>query len=214
MYRKVRNYSALTRVINHEAVAELSDIILKNPNYTIINALLEFGVIDSQPNTYPQAMLPCPFHEDASPSFSVEQQRNIFKCLSCGEGGGFFKFIMLYYEKVKGIKISYYALLESILQRDSVIKAELGLNTIYISKAVDTLNITIPKFKPNKDDGTDVTFRTVANAIRKDKAKTVDDKLKFVAMIQAGLSPLDIYADLLNVTFEQSTKSLEELLMQ
>ncbi len=30
----------------------------------------------------------CPFHDDSDPSMSVSPERNIFKCFSCGEGGG------------------------------------------------------------------------------------------------------------------------------
>lgn len=30
----------------------------------------------------------CPFHDDTDPSMSVSPEKNIFKCFSCGEGGG------------------------------------------------------------------------------------------------------------------------------
>lgn len=35
----------------------------------------------------------CPFHEDNTPSFSVNDQKQIFKCFSCGRGGNVFTFI-------------------------------------------------------------------------------------------------------------------------
>lgn len=38
----------------------------------------------------------CPFHNDKSPSFSVSQEKQIYKCFSCGEAGNVFTFIMKY----------------------------------------------------------------------------------------------------------------------
>lgn len=36
----------------------------------------------------------CPFHEERTPSFSVNDQKQIFHCFSCGRGGNVFSFIM------------------------------------------------------------------------------------------------------------------------
>ena len=37
----------------------------------------------------------CPFHDDHNPSLSVSQQKQLFKCWSCGAGGDVFKFVQL-----------------------------------------------------------------------------------------------------------------------
>ncbi|MDP5276212.1 CHC2 zinc finger domain-containing protein [Chengkuizengella sp. 2205SS18-9] len=34
----------------------------------------------------------CPFHEEKTPSFYINPEKNIFKCFGCGEGGGVIKF--------------------------------------------------------------------------------------------------------------------------
>ena len=36
----------------------------------------------------------CPFHNERTPSFSVNRARNICKCFSCGKGGSPVNFIM------------------------------------------------------------------------------------------------------------------------
>ena len=40
----------------------------------------------------------CPFHADAKPSFSVNEDRQIFHCFGCGTGGNVFTFLMKYHQ--------------------------------------------------------------------------------------------------------------------
>ena len=36
----------------------------------------------------------CPFHKEKTPSFSVNPEKQIYKCFGCGVGGGSINFIM------------------------------------------------------------------------------------------------------------------------
>ena len=38
----------------------------------------------------------CPFHEDHSPSMSVSEEKQIYKCFSCGASGNVFTFVSEY----------------------------------------------------------------------------------------------------------------------
>jgi DNA primase len=42
----------------------------------------------------------CPFHKEKTPSFYVNQEKGIYKCFGCGEGGDVFTFM----QKVKGLE--------------------------------------------------------------------------------------------------------------
>ena len=46
-----------------------------------------------------QLMALCPFHEDHTPSLSIDPKTNLFKCFGCGAAGDTIKFIELYEKK-------------------------------------------------------------------------------------------------------------------
>ncbi len=56
----------------------------------------------------------CPFHNEKTPSFMVNTERQIFKCFGCGEGGDVFTFI----EKIEGV--SFYNALKILADRAGV----------------------------------------------------------------------------------------------
>ena len=43
----------------------------------------------------------CPFHNEKTPSFSANPEKQIYKCFGCGSGGSSMDFIMTKYMKLK-----------------------------------------------------------------------------------------------------------------
>ncbi|MFA5560521.1 MAG: DNA primase [Acholeplasmataceae bacterium] len=60
----------------------------------------------------------CPFHDDNDPSFSVSPEKNIAKCMSCGEGGR----PITFYSKIKNISMQEAA---AVLAEKAGIKIDL-----------------------------------------------------------------------------------------
>jgi len=71
----------------------LEDIRFRNDIVEVIGAYLN---VKRAGSTF-KAL--CPFHKEKTPSFNVNQQKQIFHCFGCGIGGDVFKFVMQY-EKV------------------------------------------------------------------------------------------------------------------
>ena len=57
----------------------------------------------------------CPFHQEKTPSFMINPERQIFKCYGCGEGGDIFTFI----EKMEGV--DFYNALKILADKAGVI---------------------------------------------------------------------------------------------
>ena len=79
----------------------------------------------------------CPFHDDRTPSLNVSQEKQIYKCFSCGAGGNAFIFLME-------------------LERISFIEA--------VRKLADQVGISLPEFQPRDQapkDTNDEVYRTV-----------------------------------------------------
>ncbi|MDD3067905.1 MAG: DNA primase [Acholeplasmataceae bacterium] len=67
-----------------------------NEKTPILDLVSEFVSLSKRGKNY---MGLCPFHQEKTPSFSVSPEKNIAKCMSCGEGGSPINF----YRKIKNI---------------------------------------------------------------------------------------------------------------
>ena len=69
--------------------SQVEDIISRNDLVDVIN---EYTHLARRGSGY---MGLCPFHREKTPSFSVHEGKQIFKCFGCGKGGNVVHFIML-----------------------------------------------------------------------------------------------------------------------
>jgi DNA primase len=69
--------------------SQIEEVIAKND---IVSVVSEYVRLKHSGANY---MGLCPFHNEKTPSFSVNENRQIFKCFGCGKGGGVIQFIML-----------------------------------------------------------------------------------------------------------------------
>ena len=67
----------------------------------------------------------CPFHNEKTPSFTVNSSKGVYKCFGCGEGGNAYSFIMKY---------------ENVGFKEAM------------EKLAERINYTIPKFKNNRHE--------------------------------------------------------------
>ncbi len=67
---------------------QIDEIIEKND---IVSVISDYVKLERKGNSYKGL---CPFHKEKTPSFSVMEDRQIFKCFGCGKGGNVVHFIM------------------------------------------------------------------------------------------------------------------------
>ena len=73
----------------------------------IVSVVESYGLPRFTRNSNAGAQAICPFHDDHSPSMSIDNNRKIFKCFACGEGGDVFKFVRSY-SALKGEAMTFF----------------------------------------------------------------------------------------------------------
>ena len=87
----------------------------------------------------------CPFHEDHSPSMSVSEEKQIYKCFSCGAAGNVFTFVSDY-ENVKFLEAVKIVADKCGIPFHGVIKKEKPKN---YTKEYETMNLALKFYQNN-----------------------------------------------------------------
>ena len=60
-------------------------------NVNIVNVISQYVSLEKKGKDYVGL---CPFHQEKTPSFTVNEGKQFFKCFGCGKGGNVFSFLM------------------------------------------------------------------------------------------------------------------------
>jgi DNA primase len=96
-------------------IAQLKEL---KDSVDIVSAIESFGLQKFQRRDEKAASAICPFHDDHSPSLSIDGNRKIFKCFACGAGGDIFKFVREY-NRLQGVEISFYQAVRDVAEKFS-----------------------------------------------------------------------------------------------
>ena len=186
--------------------------VLANPQarYSFRRWAVEFGLMGEDTKyRIDDVIVECPFHDDESPSFSFNDKKHTYHCFSCGCHGNIVNFLTEYDQKVNGLNTSYYQKLNSMVLEDPVLKADLGVQSIYVSDQI-SLEKGLKRFtfRPTTDQFKPSSYLELASFMQKNKATTQQIKL-FILLMQEGLDPVSIYREVYNVTLLQEDNELD-----
>lgn len=159
--RKKINDLAMTTVVNY-----IRD------NYKLKTLVIQLGLWNGGPTT-----IKCPLHADSRPSFSMNFERNIYKCFSCGSQGSYLDLLHDYRTKVKSESISRASIVEELLKDDSEMQQITGFSSVFeMKEQLKDVEETLRDFgyTPKK-----VEVMTVRRLLR----ETKNDPVKLCAMI-------------------------------
>lgn len=143
----------------------------------------------------------CPFHEDASPSCSINEHKYVYHCFSCGSRGNLINLIADYKSRYENSSMGYYQILNSFLISDNLMCAELGFSSIYSNSSEDNFNFeeSLKQFHfiPPVGKVLPSSYSELADWMIKNRCSLEQIKL-FIILMQEHLSTQEIYAEIIS----------------
>lgn len=152
----------------------------------------------------------CPFHEDASPSCSLNDELHAYHCFSCGRHGSFPAFVAEYRNHVLGIRTGVVQVLNDFLREDAQMQSSLGFSSIirqedsHLPDGYAHRHIIYPK----RDTGPD-SFLEMVTRMKK-RGLSLEEKMAVILLIQRGFSVEEIWKDFA----KESTEQKEDKVLQ
>ena len=125
----------------------------------------------------------CPFHDDSTPSFSVNGQRNIWKCFGCPDGGHFLDLWIKYNNKFESTHHTVFSAVNEILAKDSELQKTLGFSSIYKSEETE-----FDLFKAAEENSKETGYFSFDIILQKSHKKTPEQIIQFITDCESGMS--------------------------
>lgn len=141
----------------------------------------------------------CPFHEDVSPSCSINEDKWVYHCFSCGSHGNLISLITDYRNKYEDANVRYYNVLNQILVQDPITQAELGFDNLVVKGTADSFDFNGHlepfRFKAPTGSVAPTSYVELADKIKRDKLDEGYVKL-FIILMQAHVDVKEIYKEI------------------
>lgn len=199
-------------------VAALTD---ERARFSFTKFIYDFKLTDDIQSKNDDIWIECPFHEDVSPSCSINEGKYVYHCFSCGSKGNLINFVNEYKNRFENSGSSYYRVLNSYLQADKVMQAELGFDTIFggdYDSTTFSLEDSLKPFRFKAPNGKVLpsTYSELADYLVQSKADLKTITL-FVILMQNHTAVKDIYSELFGavpaeLSEPETSISLEKLM--
>lgn len=139
-------------------------------------------------------VISCPFHEDASPSCSLNDELFAYHCFSCGRHGSFPAFVAEYQNHVLGIRTGVVQVLNGFLREDAQMQASLGFSSVLRQEDVKLPDRYTRRRIIYQEQDTGPS--SLPELVTRMKGRlSMDEKLAVILMIQRGFNEKEIWED-------------------
>ncbi len=170
--------------------------------YSFYRFAVEHNLLEDSRERMNELWIPCPFHEDAAPSCSLNDYLHRYHCFSCDRGGNYISFLAEYDRSVLGINISYYQKMNELLLADQEMQATINASTIYTVSDDFSLEEGLKKFVPKlHEESVPSSYPELASLMKK-RHCSIEEIKYFILLMQSGWEPYEIYREI----FKKETK--------
>lgn len=104
------------------------DFVAKlNDNESIVDFMAKMGC---DTTVHQKTFYKCVFHEDKTPSLSINDKKGVFHCFSCNRAGKYFDFVYQYHKTNLGFKKSQKELAKELILKDKTLRKKYGIESL------------------------------------------------------------------------------------